>query len=237
MIVHIASGGKCEHPQIILRGKISIWEEAREKRKRKTYIITQTSFQTFQNKSNIQNFKYRILLNPKYNCCISCPVQKVPEIWGTNIWKCVQWRLKATVTSPHDSKFFYSQSIILSHLACHSLNWFQIFLNMSVKNRSPHIINCVIVWNVHYLPSNLPQEIKDFFDVAGAFLPTADNLLPPHLGSNVTVNSYGIHNNSLHFFYYIFLHWWNRFRTVNIGAPHEAGFDLFSFFTTSVKKS
>lgn len=37
---------------------------------------------------------------------------------------------------------------------------------------------------VIYSRSNFPQEVKDLLDVADAFLPAADDLLPPHLGSN-----------------------------------------------------
>lgn len=63
-----------------------------------------------------------------------------------------------------------------------------------LKKSPPHI-KChelcdVWIFPKFYLRSNFSQEIKDFFDIADAFLPAADDLLPPHLGSNVAVDSW-----------------------------------------------
>lgn len=52
---------------------------------------------------------------------------------------------------------------------------------------SPHKLD-VMVQTLGYLRSNFPQEIKDLFDVADAFLPATGDLLPPHLGSNVEMS-------------------------------------------------
>lgn len=49
-----------------------------------------------------------------------------------------------------------------------------------------------------YLRSHFPQEVKHILDVTDAFLPAADDLLPPHV--DVTVDSWGADDiNSLHF--------------------------------------
>ena len=42
---------------------------------------------------------------------------------------------------------------------------------------------------VKYLRSHFGFEVKHFLDVAGALLPAADDLLAPHLGSDVSVDS------------------------------------------------
>lgn len=41
-----------------------------------------------------------------------------------------------------------------------------------------------------YLRSHLPQELKHILDVTCAFLPAADDFFPPHLGSDVAVDSW-----------------------------------------------
>lgn len=44
-----------------------------------------------------------------------------------------------------------------------------------------------------YSRAHFPQEVKDIFDVVNALLPTANNLLPPHRGSDVAVDSWKTH--------------------------------------------
>lgn len=99
--------------------------------------------------------------------------------------------------------------------------------------------NFLMVWILpkFHLRSNFTQEIKDFFDVAGAFLPAAVDFLTTHLGSTVAVNSWSVqNNNSLNFFDYIFRQSYKyKVAIINIETPHEARFYPLIFFHSFIK--
>lgn len=78
------------------------------------------------------------------------------------------------------------------HLGQNALFWVMAVFKMKCFQTILNLVTfflSVFHFSRKYLRSHFPQEVKHVLDVTNALLPAADDLFPPHLGSDVAVDS------------------------------------------------